>query len=90
MGNQALAIVQMDTYRWLFSASVEVMARSSTVRVLMREMEQVLLESEEASGTSDRDESDGRIAKSLSACMGRRCMERPASPWLPPTYAHAT
>ena len=80
----------MDTSRWVWSVSVEGMARSLAVRAVVREMEQVLLASEEALGTSDRDGTDGRIAMSSSACMGRRCMERPASPALPPTYGHAT
>ena len=80
----------MDTSRWVSSVSVEGRARSSAVRVEIREMEQVLPVREEASGTSDRDETDGRIAMSSFACMGRMCMERPASPALPPTYAHAT
>ena len=91
VGNQTLTINQMDTYRWVLSASVEGMARSSADRGVMREMEQVLLASEEASGTSDRDETEGQIAMSSSACMGRRCsMERSASPSLPPMYADAT
>ena len=90
VGNQALTIIQIDTDRWVLSASVEGMARTSAVRGVMREMEQVLLASE-AAGTSDRDETEGQIAMSSSACMGRRCsMERSASPSLPPMYADAT
>ena len=80
----------MDTSRWVWSVSVEGMARSLAVRAVVREMEQVLPVSEEASGTSIHAESDGGITKCLTACMRRSCMDRPGSPSLPPWYAHAT